>query len=175
MSKIGEHSAKYFARPARREDAPEIARIYNEGIEDRVATFETELRTERDVLRWFDEARTMTVVEGEGRVRAYATAFSYRPRACYDGVREFSVYVSRDARGRGLGRIALEALIDMSRNRGDWKLLSRVFPENKASLSLLASLGFREVGTYVRHARLDGEWRNVVIVEKLIDEPEGKV
>jgi phosphinothricin acetyltransferase len=174
MSNAAERTAKYFARPARREDAAEIARIYNEGIEDRVATFETDLRAERDVLRWFDEGRTMVAVEGDGRVRAYATAFSYRPRTCYDGVREFSVYVSRDARGSGLGRIALKALIDAARGRGDWKLLSRVFPENKASLHLLGSLGFREVGTYVRHAKLDGEWRDVVIVEKLIDEREGK-
>ena len=92
-------TATAFARTARREDAAEIARIYNEGIEDRVATFETELRGEKDVLRWFDEGRTMLVVEQNGRVSAFASAFSYRPRRCYDGVREFSVYVSRDARG----------------------------------------------------------------------------
>ena len=171
MSKVAERSTRFFARPARREDAAEIARIYNEGIEDRVATFETDLRTERDVLRWFDEERTMVVVEGEGCVAAFASAFAYRSRACYRGVREFSVYVSRDSRGRGLGRIALEALIDTARSRGDWKLLSRVFPENETSLTLLASLGFRQVGTYVRHAKLDGVWRDVVIVEKLIDEP----
>jgi L-amino acid N-acyltransferase YncA len=161
-----------FARNARREDAAEIARIYNEGIEDRVATFETELRGEKDVLRWFDEERTMVVIEQDGRVTAFASAFSYRPRRCYDGVREFSVYVSRDARGKGLGGIALKALFAAARSRGDWKLLSRVFPENRASLKLLKSLGFREVGTYIRHAKLDGRWRDVVIVEKLLDEGE---
>jgi L-amino acid N-acyltransferase YncA len=170
VSNIAERSTRFFARPARREDAAEIARIYNEGIEDRVATFETDLRTERDVLRWFEEERTILVVEGEGRVAAFASAFAYRPRACYRGVREFSVYVSRDARGRGLGRLSLESLIETARSRGDWKLLSRVFPENKTSLNLLASLGFRQVGTYIHHARLDGVWRDVVIVEKLIDE-----
>jgi len=161
-----------FARTARREDAAEIARIYNEGIEDRVATFETELRGEKDVLRWFEEERTMVVVEQNGRVSAFATAFSYRPRRCYDGVREFSVYVSRDSRGKGLGAIALKALFAAARSRGDWKLLSRVFPENQPSLKLLKSHGFREVGTYIRHARLDGQWRDVVIVEKLLDEGE---
>jgi L-amino acid N-acyltransferase YncA len=166
-------SANAFARPARVEDSADIARIYNEGIEDRVATFETELRTEQDVRRWFDEGRTLVVVERDGRVWAYATAFAYRPRACYAGVREFSVYVARDARSHGYGRIALTALIEAARARGDWKLLSRVFPENTQSLKLLASLGFREVGTYVRHARLDGVWRDVVIVEKLIDERVG--
>jgi L-amino acid N-acyltransferase YncA len=159
-----------FARPARHEDAADIARIYNEGIEDRVATFETELRGEKDVLRWFDDERAIVVIEMGGRVCAFASAFSYRPRACYDGVREFSVYVARDARGQGLGRMALEALIAACRARGDWKLLSRVFPENAASLKLLKSLGFREVGLYRRHAKLDGQWRDVVVVEKLIDE-----
>jgi L-amino acid N-acyltransferase YncA len=164
------NAAVPFARPARREDAVEIARIYNEGIEDRLATFETDLRGERDILRWFDEERTMVVVEADGRVHAFASAFEYRPRRCYAGVREFSVYVSREVRGRSFGRIALEALIAAARARGDWKLVSRVFPENTASMKLLKSLGFRDVGLYVRHARLDGEWRDVVIVEKLIDE-----
>lgn len=174
MSGTAGSHGKSFARAARREDAADIARIYNEGIEDRVATFETDLRTEKDVLRWFDEERTMVVVESDGHVLAFASAFTYRPRVCYSGVREFSVYVSREARGRGLGRVALEALTDAARARGDWKLLSRVFPENQPSLKLLASLGFREVGTYVRHAKLDGVWRDVVIVEKLIDEGEGR-
>jgi L-amino acid N-acyltransferase YncA len=164
------NAAVPFARPARREDAVEIARIYNEGIEDRLATFETDLRGERDILRWFDEERTMVVVEADGRVHAFASAFEYRPRRCYAGVREFSVYVSREVRGSSFGRIALEALIAAARARGDWKLVSRVFPENTASMKLLKSLGFRDVGLYVRHARLDGEWRDVVIVEKLIDE-----
>ncbi|MCC6948056.1 MAG: N-acetyltransferase [Bradyrhizobiaceae bacterium] len=174
MSRTPGSQEKSFARSARREDAAEIARIYNEGIEDRVATFETDLRGEKDVLRWFDEERTMVVVESDGCVLGFASAFAYRPRACYAGVREFSVYVSRDARGRGLGRVALEALIKAARARGDWKLLSRVFPENQPSLKLLVSLGFREVGTYVRHAKLDGVWRDVVIVERLIDEGGGR-
>jgi phosphinothricin acetyltransferase len=170
MSAGAQSTADSFARPARREDAVEIARIYNEGIEDRVATFETDLRGEPDVLRWFDEERTMVVVEANGRVCAFASAFAYRSRACYAGVREFSVYVSREVRGHGYGRIALEALIAASRARGDWKLLSRVFPENTGSMKLLKSLGFREVGRYERHAKLDGVWRDVAIVEKLIDE-----
>ena len=167
-----ERQAKVLSRPGRREDAAAIARIYNEGIEDRVATFETDPRTAKDVLGLFDEERTIVVVETEGRVCAYAAAFSYRTRSCYAGVREFSVYVGRADRGRGYGRAALEGLIEAARKRGDWKLLSRLFPENAASRELLASLGFRELGTYERHAKLDGKWRDVVIVEKLIDVPD---
>lgn len=157
-------------RAAARADAAAIARIYNQGIEDRVATFETQTRSEADIAKWFDTGRTTLVVEVDGAVLAYATAFIYRERECYSGVREFSVYADRTARGLGLGRVAMEALIDAAKKRGDWKLLSRVFPENIASLKLLAALGFREVGTYKNHAKLDGVWRDVVIVEKLIGE-----
>lgn len=169
MSKAAKSGQMVLVRAARRADAGAIAQIYNQGIEDRSATFETALRSEADVLAWFDEDRTILVVEEDGRVAAFASTFAYRPRECYAGVREFSVYVARDARGRGFGRAVLVELIDAARIRGDWKLLSRVFPENQASLRLLQSLGFRRVGTYVRHARLDGIWRDVVIVEKLID------
>lgn len=101
---------------------------------------------------------------------AWAAASPYGSREAYAGVGEFSVYVGRDARGRGAGRTAMDALITASERTGLWKLVSRVFPENIASLALLRSVGFREVGTYRRHARLDGVWRDVVIVEKLIGE-----
>lgn len=158
------------SRPAARSDAAAIARIYNQGIEDRIATFETVLRSESDIVRWFDTGRTTVAVEVDGEVLAYASAFIYRERDCYSGVREFSVYVDRTARRLGLGRIAMQALIEAAKARGDWKLLSRVFPENEASLRLLDSMGFRVVGTYKHHARLDGQWRDVVIVEKLIGE-----
>lgn len=166
-------SAPLRPRAARAGDAADIARIWNEGIDDRVATFETEPRTADGIARWMaaKEARHPTVVvEADGRVVAWAAASEYRPRECYAGVGEFSVYVERASRGRGAGRIAMEALIPAAERAGLWKLVSRVFPENTASLALLRSLGFREVGTYRRHAKLDGAWRDVVIVEKLIGE-----
>jgi phosphinothricin acetyltransferase len=101
-------------------------------------------------------------------VIAWAGASEYRPRDAYAGIAEFSVYVDRDARGTGAGSAAMRGLIDACAEKGFWKLVSRVFPENTASRRLLASLGFREVGTYERHAKLDGEWKDVVIVEKRI-------
>ncbi len=161
------------ARVANVEDAEAIARIYNEGIADRLATFETEPRTTDDIARGLREraARWPTVVvEREGRVIAWASASEYRTRPCYSGVAEFSVYVARDARGTGAGRAAMDALVDECEGRGIWKLLSRVFPENEPSRKLLAKAGFREVGTYRRHAKLDGVWRDTVIVERLIGE-----
>jgi phosphinothricin acetyltransferase len=157
-------------RPATPADAAAIAAIYNEGIADRVATFETEPRTEAQVAAWFGGRHPIVVAEEGGRVVAFAATSSYRPRACYDGVAEFSIYVARGARGRGAGRAALSALIEAAGAAGFWKLVSRVFPENAASRALCGSLGFRDVGTYRKHARLDGRWRDVVIVERLIEE-----
>jgi len=156
------------ARPATPEDADAIARIYNEGIEDRVATFETRLRSLEDVRAWFDGIHPIVVVKDEDGVVAFAATSSYRPRACYAGVAEASVYVARSHRRRGAGRIALEALIQAAKQAGFWKLLSRIFPENAASRGLVRQLGFREVGVYEKHGQLDGEWRDVVIVERLI-------
>ena len=149
-------------------DAEAIARIYNEGIEDRIATFETRPRSAEDVREWFDGVHPIVVTEDEGRVLAFASTSTYRPRECYAGIAEFSVYVAREARGRGAGRVAMEALIAASERAGLWKLVSRVFPHNTASLRLLKSVGFREVGRYEKHAKLDGVWMDTVIVERLL-------
>jgi phosphinothricin acetyltransferase len=159
------------ARPATRADADAITRIYNEGIHDRLGTFETRERATADVLEWFDGRHPIVVVEAAtGAVVAFASTSWYRSRECYAGVAEFSVYVSRSARGHGAGRVAMDALIDAAREAGLWKLVSRVFVENQASRGLLARVGFREVGVYEKHAQLDGVWRDVVIVERLIPE-----
>lgn len=154
-----------FATPA---DAEAIARIYNQGIEDRVATFETRLRTAADIEKWFDGAHPVIVVEEAGEVIAFGATSTYRPRECYAGIAECSVYVARNARGRAAGKVVLLALFDAARAASLHKLVSRVFPENQRSLRLIGSLGFREVGTYYRHGQLDGVWRDVVIVEKLL-------
>lgn len=156
-------------RAATPDDAAAIAAIYNQGIEDRVATFETRRRTAGDVRGWLDGVHPVIVVEEVAEIVAFAATSSYRPqRECYAGIAETSVYVGRGWRGRGAGRLALEALIAAAREAGFWKLLSRIFPENTASRALVRSLGFREVGTYEKHAKLDGVWRDVVIVERLL-------
>ena len=161
----------YRARPATAGDADDIAVIYNQGIIDRLGTFETRERTSDEVREWFDGVHPIIVVENtSGAIDAFASTSEYRRRDCYTGIAEFSIYVARDARGRGAGRVGMTAIIDAARAAGFWKLLSRVFVENAASRRLLASVGFREVGVYERHARLDGVWRDVVIVERLIPE-----
>lgn len=158
------------AREARIGDAQEIAAIYNAGIEERIATFETRPRTADDVRSWFEGTHPIVVVEDhDGRVISFAAASAYRPsRECYAGVAEFSVYTAPDARGRGAAKLAMEALAQAAVKQGMWKLVSRVFVENAPSRALLARIGFREVGIYRRHGRLDGAWRDVVIVERLL-------
>ena len=107
-------------------------------------------------------------MERAGRVIAFAGAGPYRTRPCYAGIAEHSVYVETGARRTGAGRAALEALIQAYEQLGFWKLVSRIFPENHASLALHDRLGFRRVGIYHRHARLAGIWRDCVIVERLL-------
>jgi L-amino acid N-acyltransferase YncA len=158
-------------RLATLEDAPTIARIHNEGIADRIATFETEPRTAAQVAAAVAEkgGRFPTVVvERAGEVVAWAGAGPYRNRPAYEGVAEHSVYVARAARGRGAGRAALEELCRAYAERGFWKLVSRIFPENTASLALHERCGFRVVGVYRRHGRLGDQWRDCVIVERLL-------
>ena len=164
-------SRTFKARPARRLDAPAIVEIYNEGIEDRVATFETELRSVAQIEDWFETAHALVAVtDGSGQVVGYAVAHPYSDRCCYQGIGEFSVYVRRSHRGLGVGRTAMAALIEASREKGLWKLLSRVFPENRASLTLMARAGFKAIGVHEKHGKLDGVWRDTVIVERVIPE-----
>ena len=105
-----------------------------------------------------------------GQVAGYAVAHPYSDRCCYQGIGEFSVYVRRSDRGRGVGQVAMAALIEAARADGLWKLMSRVFPENRASLGLMARMGFEEIGVHRNHGKLDGVWKDCVIVERLIPE-----
>jgi phosphinothricin acetyltransferase len=160
----------FAARAALPADAPAIAAIYNEGIADRIGTFETEPRSGEQIEAWFDGRHPIVVVEEGREVVAFASTSAYRARPCYAGIAEFSVYVARSRRGAGVGQVAMTALLEAAEAAGLWKLLSRIFPENTASRALMAKLGFREVGIYRRHGKLDGMWRDCVIVERLLGE-----
>ena len=152
------------------DDAARIATIYNEGIDDRIATFETEHRTAEQIaatLARKGERYPTVVVERRAEIVSWAGAGAYRERPAYAGVAEHSVYVARAARGMGVGRATLEALCAVYAARGFWKLCSRILAENTASIALHERCGFRVVGVYRRHAQLDGIWRDCVIVERV--------
>ena len=158
-------------RTAIADDAAAIAEIYNQGIEDRVATYETSRRSAEDQQAWLQSIAgryPAVVAQIDGEIIGWAGAGPYRDRECYRGIGEFSMYVHRDWRRRGVGDLLLAGLISEAERLGLWKLLSRIFPFNEASRALCCKHGFREVGTYEKHARLDGRWLDVVIVERLI-------
>jgi phosphinothricin acetyltransferase len=163
-----------LVRPAQPADAAAIAAIYNEGIADGEATFETAPRAPADVLGWTGEGAAPLVVAEEGdAVLGWARAGLYNDRPVYAGIGEYAVYVSRGARGNGVGRALLEALAADAERRGYHKLLSRIFPENRASLALARACGFREVGVHRNHGRLDGAWKDTIVVERLLGEAAG--
>lgn len=161
------------ARPFDSTDAAAVAEIYNQGIAERNATFETEARTAEAIAKSLGVTSSYpaVVVERDGAIIAAAWASEYRRRRAYDGIAEFSVYVAGRARGQSVGRLALSALIEAAEARGFWKLVSRIFPENVGSRRLCAALGFREVGVYRRHGRepaVRNKARACVIVERLL-------
>ena len=158
-------------RNATLDDAAAIAAIYNQGIEDRIATYETEPRSAEEQQAWLRAIADFypaVVAQIEGEIVGWAGAGPYRDRECYRGIGEFSIYVRRDWRGRNVGDLLVAALISEAERLGLWKLLSRIFPFNAASRALCRKHGFREVGVYEKPARLDGRWIDVVIVERLI-------
>lgn len=155
-------------RPATSADAPAIAAIYNEGIADREATFETRARTD-DVAGWLAEPGPFLVAEAaDDTLLGFARVSTYSDRCVYAGVGEHGVYVARGVRGQGAGRELLEALSAAAARAGYYKLTSRIFASNRASRAVHRAAGFDEVGIQRRHGRLDGEWRDCVLVERLL-------
>jgi phosphinothricin acetyltransferase len=159
-------------------DAATICRIYNEGIQDRVATLETEERTEDERRAWL-EARgprhPVLVVEvptADGpRAVGWGSLNVFNPRRAYDHVADFSLYVDRTCRGRGIGRRLLEALIARARTLGYHKLVLSAFPWNEAGTTVYRRAGFRTVGIYREQGLLDGRWVDTIIMEKILDGP----
>ena len=157
-------------RAAGSADAQAIADIYNEGIATRLATFETEPRTAADIEDWLaaGERLPVLVAEEADEVLGWARVMSYSDRPVYAGGGEVSVYVTERARGRGLGRALLDSLQRAATELGYWKLVGKLFTANAASAALVRSCGWREVGLHLRHSRLDGEWRDVLVVERVL-------
>ena len=154
-------------RGLRPDDWPAARAIYEEGIRGGNATFETEAPSWE---RW-DAAHPdlRLVAERDGSVVGWAALSPASARQCYRGVGDVSVYVAEEARGAGLGRTLLEELVERSEQAGYWTLTAGVFPENEASVRLHNACGFREVGVRERLGRLDGVWRDVVLLERRSD------
>src|ERR1700744_3002877 len=152
-------------RPAADRDLPEVAAVYNAGIAERVATFETQPRTVDDIASWLTDGHPFIVAERDGRVVGFARAGAYSDRCVYGGVGAHAGYVAPEARGLGLGRRRLDALAGECERRGYYKLTSRVFSDNAVSRAVHRAAGFEEVGVQRRHGKLDGVWKDCVLVE----------
>ena len=163
----------YNVRIAQQNDIPFITKIYNEGIEDKIATLETRLRTEEEMLDWLNnrsEKHKVLVIEDESNtVHGWASLNVFNSRCCYSGVVDISIYISRIMRGKGLGKQLLRSLIQTAKDEGFHKLVLSTFNTNEAGKKLYKSLGFREVGTYEKHGVLDGKWVDITIMELILD------
>lgn len=165
-------------RDARPDDAATIARVYNQGIEDRQATLETEPRTAEERRIWLEGRgpRHPVIVAAYGEeVIGWASLNRFNPRSAYDHVADISVYVERNRRGQGIGTLLLRALEARAREIGYHKLVLAGFPSNEAALQLYRRRGFRTVGVYEEQGFLDGHWVDVILMEKILLDPgEGR-
>jgi phosphinothricin acetyltransferase len=146
-------------------DWEQVRAIYLEGIRTGHATFETEAPT----WEQWDEAHlafARLVMRDDERVSGWAALNPVSKRHVYRGVAEVTVYVAESARGQGIGRALLEALINESERNGIWTLQASIFPENIASVELHLRCGFREVGRRERIAMLNGVWRDTLLFER---------
>lgn len=155
-------------------DAAAICRIYNEGIQDRVATLETEERTLEERAQWLEAhgpRHPVLVAESDGHVVGWASLNVFNARRAYEHVADLSLYVDRDWRGRGVGRRLLEALVARARELRYHKLVLAAFPWNAPGMRAYGRAGFREVGTYREQGRLDGRWVDTIVMEKILEGP----
>ena len=213
----------YRIRAATAADAAALCRIYNQGIEDRVATLETELRTPEERAAWLAAkgprhpvivaettaeatkpivaaAEPGTISNGPPTARAASTAVAtdepgtisnrpptaraansalatiigwgslnqFNPREAYRHVVDFSIYVDRAYRGRGVGKVVLARLIELAREHRFHKMVLSAFPSNSGGMALYEQMGFRTVGVYKEQGMLDGRWVDTIIMEKLL-------
>ncbi len=159
-------------RPAVERDAAAICEIYNQGIEDRIATLETELRTPDERRLWLADRgprHPVIVAEAQGVVVGWGSLNSFNPRRAYDFVADFSIYVERGWRGKGVGSHLLSRLIKLARELGYHKLVLSAFPWNGGGMALYQKFGFRPVGVYKEQGKLDGRWVDTVIMEKILE------
>lgn len=158
-------------RPGELRDLSAITAIYNQGIEDGIATLEVRGKTEEEVRLWlFDrsERYTKLVIEDEGMVVGWTALQPYRYRAAYEGVAELSIYIDRNQRGKGIGRQLLSALEKSARANHFHKMMLMVLEVNEAAHQLYLKCGFRDIGIFENHGYQNGQYYNVRIMEKLI-------
>jgi len=158
-------------RHATQSDLDAIRRIYNEGIEDRIATLDADPKDEAEIAEWWERHAgryAVLVAEREGEIAGWASLNPYSHRCAYAGVADLSIYIAREARGTGLGKALLGALHDVAKENDFYKIVLFTFPFNEAGQRLYRGLGYREVGVFKEQGRLDGRPIDVMAMEKLL-------
>lgn len=152
-------------------DADAICGIYNAALAERGSTFETKPRSAQDFASRIDDARfPLLVADTSQEIIGWAGLASYSSRPCYAGIGECSVYVAVQARGRGVGTSLTQALAETAGSNGFHKMIGKLFTDNTASIRLVERCGFSSVGLHRRHGQLEGQWRDVLVVERLLNE-----
>ena len=155
-------------------DIEQIAEIYNQGIQDRIATLEDNTKDMEEMEIWFNsrsERHKVIIVEDEiGYIKGWASLNVFNERECYQGVADLSIYIRRQERGKRLGKHLLVALFEVALQAGFHKMVLSTFASNCAGQSLYASVGFTKVGTYMKQGMIDGKWIDMTIMEKMLVE-----
>ncbi|HVB28534.1 MAG TPA: arsinothricin resistance N-acetyltransferase ArsN1 family A [Terriglobia bacterium] len=168
-----EWSGPLNVRPARVDDAKEIARIYNQGVQDRAATFENAYVTPEERYLWLaarPEKFPVLVAEVKHTLMGWAALSPYSPRKCFEGVAELSIFIERSLRGHGVAQELIKAMQDAAREKGFYKLVGRIIADNGPARKLCELAGWKEAGVYTKHGRLGNAWHDLVLVEYLIPE-----
>jgi L-amino acid N-acyltransferase YncA len=160
-------------RPARPDDAKEIARIYNQGVQDRAATFENAYVTPEERYLWVvsrPDEYPVLIAEVKHTMMGWASLMPYSPRACYKGIADLSIYIDRSLRGHGVGQELMKAMQNIARDKGYYKLVGRIMADNEPGRKLCQMTGWKEVGLHEKHGKLANTWHDLVLVEYLISE-----
>jgi phosphinothricin acetyltransferase len=168
-----EWSGPLKIRPARVGDAKEIARIYNQGVQDRAATFENAYVTPEERYLWLaarPDKYPVLLAEVKHTLMGWASLTPYSPRRCYDGIAELSIYIERSLRGHGVALELMKAMQNAAAEKGFHKLIGRIITDNEPARKLCQATGWREVGIHEKHGKLGNEWHDLLLVEYLIPE-----
>jgi L-amino acid N-acyltransferase YncA len=158
-------------RVALESDIHSILEIYNQGIEDRIATLEEETKDYSYMKEWFDKHQgryRVVVAEQDGVVAGWASLNPYSNRCAYDGVADLSIYISRDHRGKGLGKQLLAEIESIAAANSFHKIVLFTFAFNQLGQGLYRKMGYREVGVFHNQGKLDGKFVDVMVMEKLL-------
>jgi L-amino acid N-acyltransferase YncA len=162
----------FFIRIASLSDIEQIAEIYNQGIQDRIATLESTAKSVGEMIDWLNNRsprhKVLVIIDENDVVKGWASLNVFNVRECYQGVADISIYIRRENRGQGLGKKLLLALVEMAKQIGFHKMVLTTLASNNTGHKLYQSVGFTKVGTYVKQGMLDGKWVDVHVMEKFL-------